>query len=69
MRASEMMHTPAVICAPGTALRETAQLMERRHVGSVIVIDEVGEVAAIVTDRGIVLPGVALGRSKPSFEE
>jgi CBS domain-containing protein len=29
--------------------------MERRHVGSVIVIDEVGEVAGIVTDRDIVL--------------
>jgi signal-transduction protein with cAMP-binding, CBS, and nucleotidyltransferase domain len=63
MRASEMMHTPAVICAPSTTLRETAQLMEHRHVGSVIVIDEVGEVAGIVTDRDIVLRGVALGRS------
>jgi signal-transduction protein with cAMP-binding, CBS, and nucleotidyltransferase domain len=63
MRASEMMHTPAVICAPRTTLRETAQLMERRHVGSVIVIDEVGEVAGIVTDRDIVLRGVAQGRS------
>ena len=63
MRASEVMHTPAVICAPGTTLRETAQLMERRRVGSVIVIDEVVEVAGIVTDRDIVLRGVALGRS------
>jgi signal-transduction protein with cAMP-binding, CBS, and nucleotidyltransferase domain len=57
------MRTPAVFCAPSTTLRETAQLMDRRHVGSVIVIDGVGEVAGIVTDRDIVLRGVARGRS------
>lgn len=63
MRVSELMHTPAVTCAPKTTVREVAQLMARRHVGSVIVIDEVTEVAGIVTDRDIVLRGVAQGRS------
>jgi signal-transduction protein with cAMP-binding, CBS, and nucleotidyltransferase domain len=57
------MHTPAVTCVPSTTLREVAQLMERRRVGSVIVIDNVGEVAGIVTDRDIVLRGVSRGCS------
>ena len=63
MRVSEVMHTPAVTCAPTSTLCEVGQLMERRQVGSVIVIDRVGEVAGIVTDRDIVLRGVAMGRS------
>ena len=63
MRVSELMHTPPVTCAPSTRLREVALLMERHHVGSVIVVDEVGEVAGIVTDRDIVLRGVGRGRS------
>ena len=63
MKVSELMHTPPVVCAPTTALREVAALMERHHVGSVIVVDEVGEVAGIVTDRDIVLRGVGRGRS------
>jgi signal-transduction protein with cAMP-binding, CBS, and nucleotidyltransferase domain len=63
MRVSEVMHTPAVTCARTATLREVGQLMERRRVGSVIVIDEVGEVAGIVTDRDIVLRAVSKGRS------
>ena len=63
MRVSDVMHTPAVTCAPTSTLSEVGQLMGRRQVGSVIVIDRVGEVAGIVTDRDIVLRGVAMGRS------
>jgi signal-transduction protein with cAMP-binding, CBS, and nucleotidyltransferase domain len=63
MKVSELMHTPPVVCAASTTLREVAALMERHHVGSVIVVDEVGEVAGIVTDRDIVLRGVGRGRS------
>lgn len=63
MRVSELMHTPAVTCGPTTTIREVGQLMEHRHVGSVVVIDQVGEVAGIVTDRDIVLRGVAQGRT------
>jgi len=63
MRVSEIMHTPAVTCAPTMTLREVGQLMARRHVGSVVVIDRVGEEAGIVTDRDIVLRGLATGRS------
>jgi signal-transduction protein with cAMP-binding, CBS, and nucleotidyltransferase domain len=37
--------------------------MADRGVGSVIVIDRIGEVAGIVTDRDITIRGVAEGRS------
>jgi signal-transduction protein with cAMP-binding, CBS, and nucleotidyltransferase domain len=63
MRVSELMHTPVVSCAPTATVREVGVLMAQRHVGSVVIIDQVGEVAGIVTDRDIVLRGVAQGRS------
>ena len=52
MGVSDLMRTPAVTCAPTSTLCEVGQLMERRQVGAVIVID-----------RDIVLCGVAMGRS------
>ena len=63
MRVSELMHTPAVTCTPTTTVSAVARLMADRSVGSVIVIDNVGEVAGIVTDRDITIRGVAEGRS------
>ena len=49
-RVSDVMHMPAVTCAPTSTLCEVGQLMGRRQVGSVIVIDRVGEAAGIVMD-------------------
>jgi signal-transduction protein with cAMP-binding, CBS, and nucleotidyltransferase domain len=63
MRVSELMHTPPVTCAPKATVGDVARLMATRNVGSVIVVDEVGEVAGIVTDRDIAIRGVARGRS------
>lgn len=59
MRVSEIMHTPAVSCRPSSSLREVAQLMERRNVGSVVVVDEFGYLSGIVTDRDIALRGMS----------
>jgi signal-transduction protein with cAMP-binding, CBS, and nucleotidyltransferase domain len=63
MRVSELMHTPAVTCTSTTTVSALARLMATRNVGSIIVIDAVGEVAGIVTDRDIAIRGVAQGRS------
>ena len=63
MRVSELMHTPAVTTTPTATVSDVARLMAARNVGSVVVIDEVGEVAGIVTDRDITVRGVAHGRS------
>lgn len=57
------MHTPAVTCAPTVTVGDTARLMATRNVGCVVVIDAVGEVAGIVTDRDITVRDVAQGRS------
>jgi signal-transduction protein with cAMP-binding, CBS, and nucleotidyltransferase domain len=63
MKVTELMHTPAVTCRPEQTVGEVAGMMESHDVGSVVVIDRVGEVAGIVTDRDIVLRGVGRGRS------
>ena len=63
MRVSELMHSPAVTSTPTTTVSAVAQLMATRNVGSVVIIDNVGEVAGIVTDRDITVRGVAQGRS------
>ncbi len=63
MRVSELMHTPAVTCGPTTTVSVVARLMADRNVGSVVIVDNVGEVAGIVTDRDIAIRGVAEGRS------
>jgi CBS domain-containing protein len=63
MRVSELMHTPAVTCGPDTTITRAAQLMEARNVGCVIVVDQVGEVAGVLTDRDIALRAIGHGRS------
>ena len=63
MRVSELMHVPAVTSTPTATVSAVAQLMATRNVGSVVIIDNVGEVAGIVTDRDITVRGVAQGRS------
>jgi signal-transduction protein with cAMP-binding, CBS, and nucleotidyltransferase domain len=63
MRVSELMHTPAVTCRPNATIAEVARLMRDRNVGSVIVVDAVGYLAGIVTDRDVAVRGVGEGRS------
>lgn len=53
-----------VTVTPSTTLAECAQIMRAQHVGSVVVIDDVGQrdnPRGIVTDRDIVIEAVALG--------
>lgn len=63
MKVTELMHTPAIMCRPEDTVRDVAKKMEHYDVGSVVVVDRVGEVAGIVTDRDIALRGVGRGRS------
>jgi signal-transduction protein with cAMP-binding, CBS, and nucleotidyltransferase domain len=63
MKVTELMHTPAVTCRPEDKVGDVARLMESHDVGSVVVIDRIGEVTGIVTDRDIALRGVGHGRS------
>jgi len=63
MRISEVMHTPAVTCSTSMTLGEVARLMQDRNVGSVLVIDKIGYLAGIVTDRDLAVRGLGGGRS------
>jgi CBS domain-containing protein len=63
MRVSELMHTPAVTCRPNTTVAEVARLMSGRSVGSVLVVDDIGYLAGIVTDRDVAVRCVGEGRS------
>lgn len=63
MRSSQLMRTPAVTCGPDRTIRDVATLMAERRVGSVLIVDQVGELVGIVTDRDVAIRGVAKGHS------
>lgn len=63
MRISELMHTPVVTCAPTATLGEVSRLMRDRNVGSVLVIDQIGYLTGVVTDRDITVRGMGEERS------
>lgn len=63
MRVSELMHTPVVTCTTTTRLGEVARLMGDRNVGAVLVVDQIGYLAGIVTDRDLAIRGMGAGRS------
>lgn len=63
MKVTEVMHTPAVTCRPEDTLGEVARMMASHDVGSIVVIDRVGEVAGIVTDRDLAVRGMGRGHS------
>ena len=63
MKVNEAMHTPVVSIGPHATLREAAELMGDRNVGCLVVVDHLGYLAGIVTDRDITIRGVGVGRS------
>ena len=69
MKVSEVMHAPVVSTTPEATLREAAELMSSRNVGCLAVLDHLGYVTGIVTDRDIVTRGVRVGRSPDAAVE
>jgi CBS domain-containing protein len=61
MRLGDLSHSPAVTSPPGRPIVEIAGLMRDLDVGSVVVVDDTGRIAGIVTDRDLVLRGLANG--------
>ena len=59
MQLSDYMHTPPTTCRPSATLADVARLMEFDEVGSVIVTTDAGEIEGIVTDRDLVVRGLA----------
>jgi CBS domain-containing protein len=55
--------TASVVTAPvGAAVREVAELMRERNVGSVVLVDDDGEPVGFVTDRDLAVSVLADGR-------
>jgi CBS domain-containing protein len=57
----DVMTTDVVACDASTPLTDAARLMRERDIGDVLVNDSRGQLRGIVTDRDIVVRGVADG--------
>jgi CBS domain-containing protein len=62
MRIREVMTAEVVTATPGCSVREVAELMRERNVGSVVLTDEAGALAGFITDRDLALGVIADGR-------
>lgn len=60
-RVREVMTPDPVSVATTASLRQAAELMRDRNIGDVLVVDEDGSLFGIVTDRDIVVGGIAKG--------
>lgn len=60
-RVREVMTPDPVTVATTASLRHAAELMRDRGIGDVLVVDEDGSLFGIVTDRDIVVSGIAEG--------
>lgn len=63
MKVSEVMHTPVVSVAPTATIQDAARLMDEHNVGCLVVVDHLGYLAGILTDRDIAIRGVASGET------
>jgi CBS domain-containing protein len=63
MLVKEIMSPNPKRCAPGTTLREVAELMAGGDCGEIPVCDEAGRPVGVVTDRDIVCRVLAKGRN------
>jgi CBS domain-containing protein len=58
----DVMTAQVVTAAPDRTVREIAELMRERNVGSVVIVDGGGEAVGFVTDRDLALSVIADGR-------
>lgn len=59
-RIQDVMTPDPVTVTPSQPLRDAARAMRDRDIGTVVVVDE-GEVCGVLTDRDIVIRGIAEG--------
>ncbi len=62
MQIREVMTETVVTAAPDTPVRQVAELMRERNVGSVVLVDEEGRLAGFVTDRDLAIGALTDGR-------
>jgi signal-transduction protein with cAMP-binding, CBS, and nucleotidyltransferase domain len=64
-RLSEVMTRDPVTVPATASLEEAARLMRDNDIGDVLVVDNTGSLYGILTDRDIVVEGIAGGRPRP----
>lgn len=57
-----MMTESVVTATPDSSVRTVAELMRERNVGSVVLVDDEGQLAGFITDRDLALSVLADGR-------
>lgn len=67
MEIRDLMTTDPVVCAADCKLDEAAAAMRDRHIGDVLVRDGDGRLCGIVTDRDLVVRGLAGGGDPTSM--
>ncbi|CAN5602581.1 CBS domain-containing protein [soil metagenome] len=62
MKIRDVMTEGVVTAPPSSSVRQVAELMRERNVGSVVLVDEDGSLAGFVTDRDLALGALTDGR-------
>jgi len=62
MKVAELMTPDLVVCDPDTNLAEAAKLMWDRDCGILPIVDQLGHVAGLITDRDICMAVATKGR-------
>ncbi|MEQ8489581.1 MAG: CBS domain-containing protein [Marinovum algicola] len=62
MQVHEIMSSNPTCCGPETSIQDAAKLMDEKSVGSLPVVNDVGEPVGMVTDRDICCGAVAQGK-------
>ena len=65
MRVRDIERSPAITCEPDAQVSQVARMMREQRVGSVFVVDEIGAVVGVVTDRDLVERVIAPEREPP----
>jgi len=69
MRIHQIATAPPVTCAPDQSISAVARIMREQDVGAVVVTDADGRLRGIVTDRDLVVRGLARGLSTDAAVE
>lgn len=54
MKVRDVETSPAITCGPDAPVSQVARIMSESRVGSVLVVDAIGAVVGVVTDRDLV---------------
>ncbi len=69
VKVEEVMSTPLITVRPTTSLRDAVDIMRKRRIRRLPVVDDNGNLVGIVTDNDIISVAVDIGEFSSLFEE